>query len=544
MKSITRMRASAGTIALLALACGTEDGQGEERPPRVDISSQGAALTAQENTERALRGVLDAGEFLADSATLADGFGSLSSSSGVDCAGAVSVDPCPIDDPTCVSEPVIVEEECEAESDELTPADLADAHQEMHDALDEFVSFLRDEIFVDANLESETTTHATYVVPASVLCGEEASGDSGSAVAPADDVAEPVPQPTTDGGIDPECADEVARLQPRLRLSSPGEGDVDVELLLTEARSNPLTFQLYDDRVGVVMDLGELMAAAEAAGEDIEDVETLDGELGLELVRNAENNYSVRFNVLRDLIIAAGEPDNQFEVMVARSTPTLELNLNGDAQSVTGTINYGAINLVAPLAAFMDDEEYDEFGQPLPAKTYTGMIDAVLGGLNGTLTYDGPSDMLTFTGLGLGDVSTTVKHDGNTLLSLDVNPEDGRRVDLGISSSDDGTELTFSPTLDVRLGLHFTHVQDQVSDIPAALLDDTIRLWFEGSEPSVKVSDSAVQVVTGTMHLDSASEGSGVSVDAGMCLLEIDDETSETEPQSVASAFASGVCSE
>src|SRR5690606_3923205 len=141
------------------------------------------------------------------------------------------------------------------------------------EAIEELVSFLREEIFIESNLESETETHATYLIPAAVFCGTEGSSSLDPVAPPGgagSDMLIPAPAPASDD--EPSCEDEVAKLQPRLRLSSPGEGDVDVELLLTEEKHSPIPFQVYDDRIGMVTDVGEFAAAVAAAGEEVDGI--------------------------------------------------------------------------------------------------------------------------------------------------------------------------------------------------------------------------------------------------------------------------------
>jgi hypothetical protein len=164
----------------------------------------------------------------------------------------------------------------------------------------------------------------------------------------------------------------------------------------------------------------------------------------------------------------------------------------------------------------------------------------LLGGYSGGLEFDGNTDVLRFTELGLGDVTTTVKHEGNTLLALDINPDSGRRFDMTVTDTDQGAQLTFAPTLDVRLLLNFAHIADQVSDIETPLLDDQLRLWFEGDSPSLEVFESQIRVLSGTLHAQSsAAPESSVSVEAGMCLLE----AAEVEsPVSLLDAVEAGTC--
>jgi hypothetical protein len=160
------------------------------------------------------------------------------------------------------------------------------------------------------------------------------------------------------------------------------------------------------------------------------------------------------------------------------------------------------------------------------------MIAAVLGGLDGTFTFDGMTDTFSLSNLGLGDETTTVAHDGNTLLALDVNASSGRHFDLTVHDTTSGLELTFSPTLDVSLAFGFQHIADQV-EVPEALLNDTLRLFFDGQNPSIRGRDNGLEVTSGTLHLTSSKNpGDDVTVSAGMCLLGGAEE--ETAPLSAA----------
>jgi hypothetical protein len=245
--------------------------------------------------------------------------------------------------------------------------------------------------------------------------------------------------------------------------------------------------------------------------------------------------------VVEDVHVEVADESGTIAIVLAESTPTTELRLDGTARTVTGTLNYGALNVSGPLAAFAGEETYDEAGNPVP-QTYTGDIDIVVGGLNGSLTFDGSTDVLEFKDIGLGDVSTTAKFDGDTIFSLDVNPEDGRRFDVRVAKGEGETAvLTFSPTLDVRVLLDFAKIASQVEDIDVSLLNDQLHLWFDGANPSVEVGGENVKVVSGTLHIESGEHpDASLSVEPGMCL--VDAAESETEPVSLAAALTAGVC--
>src|SRR5690606_6212974 len=91
---------------------------------------------------------------------------------------------------------------------------------------------------------------------------------------------------TIEGELDPECVEDTNQAQPRLRVTSPSEGNVDVTVLLTSERYAPMVFELHKDRLAVTVDLDQLAASIEALGGDLESLESLEGKAQLELVKN------------------------------------------------------------------------------------------------------------------------------------------------------------------------------------------------------------------------------------------------------------------
>lgn len=460
------------------------------------------AVVAQDNAESALRGLYGAGSFVADSQTLAQVLGPLLSSSG-DCVAEplpCTPDGCPEPVP-CEPEPVDVE-------------DLQAARDDANAAIDDLVEVMREQIFTEDNLESETASSATYHLGPDVLCDQETTD-------PADD-----------------CVAQAERLQIRLRLTSPSAGDVDVELLLGPNRRNPLTLQLYDDRVGLLLDLGELKSTLDDLGESIEDLVELSGQLGAEIVRNAELDYSLRLNVPEDVRIGMlDDLGERIDLSLARSVPTMELRLDGNARQVIGSLDYGALRVAGPLNAFADsfeddavdsavdpsvDPSVDAAVDPAPAPTYSGDIELYLAGLSGGVTLDGNQEMLRLDGLGLGDESSTLKHDGNTVMQVDVNPTQGRRFDLLVTDNPEGEpSLQFSPTIDLTLLFAFSHLADQIDDLPTYLLGDTLRLWMDGPEPTLRAEENQLRVESGALHLSSVQvPEANLDVPAGMCLVD------------------------
>jgi len=482
---------------LVLMACGPKT-SGDDEPTSSDL-----AAMAEGNVERALRGTVTAGGFVADSATLANSLGFMGGESctSAPCTNGV----CPPDE--CVSEPVTVD-------------DLRQSREDMNKSIDSLMKTLREKIFTKENLESESDGTATYLLGPKTLCASDAATPISSPGTPA-----PTPTPGTQGDstLDPDCVDLMNRLQVRLRLSSPGGSNVDVALLLTADKRNPATLELYSDHVGVVANLGEIKGTLDALGEDTGSLVSLAGQLEFEIKRNAELDYSFLANVLEDVKI--GVKDDSGEVMnigIGKSTPTFELRFDGNARAVTGTLDVGPITVNGPLNAFrdvFDPEEYDANGIPVPRPTYTGTVDGLLAGIEAGVTLDGSKDKLTLDYLGLGDQTSTLKVDQNVVAALDVNPAAGRHFDLSLEKQGTGTLATFVPTLDVSVLLKFAPLMAQIPDISPALLDNALHFWFEGTNPSVQTGNDQLRVVNGTLHYTDAHDPThDITAAAGSCV--------------------------
>ena len=485
------------------VACGPTT---KDEPTSTDL-----AAMAEANVEQGLRGAHQSGSFVADSTALADALSPLAGST-TDCST------------NCTANGVCTETTCTTESSSVTVADLQSDRDNLNQSIDDLVKTLKEKIFTADNLESSSNGTATYLLGPKTLCGSTTSesstvpsnssgGSSGSA------------QPSTSPpALDPDCVDEANRLQPRLRLSSPSSGNVDVELLLTGSKLNPATLELYRDHMAVVLDLGALKQTLDTAREDTGSLASMTGKIGLELKQNAALDYSLAFNVLEDVSLGVrAETGELASYGVAKSEPMLELRLDGSAKQVTGSVDFGALTAAGPLNAFrdsIDPERYDVLGDPIPRPTYTGAVAALVAGLEASVTLDGRADRLTFAHLGFGDRTSSIKVDDDVIAAFDLNPDAQRHFDLTLAKDPAGTVFTFAPSLDATVLLNFAPLASQFDSLAPETLNNTLHLWFEGQNPSLQQhGDEQVKVVAGTLHYTSSYDPTqNVTAAAGSCL--------------------------
>jgi hypothetical protein len=489
-----------------------------------EVTGEDLAALAEGNVEQALRGAHRAGSFLADSATIADSLGSLAGTSE-DCFSTCDASGCV--------------EDCTTYDNTVTVADLQQSRDDMSDGIDSLVKQLKEKVFTKENLESEGGGSVTYLLGPNTLCGSSSSSTN----VPPSSGGVPTDNGATDGStgaapeLDPDCVDQATRWQPRLRLSSPSSGNVDVELLLTSAKLNPVTLELYRDHVALVLDLGAIKQTLDAAGEDTGSLDSLSGRVSLAIKKNRELDYSLSANVLADIGIGYHDDfGEQVMVSIGKSVPTFELRLDGNARQITGTLDVGPVGVKGPLNAFrdtFDPEQYDVNGDPIARPLYQGALDFLLAGMEGGVTFDGSTDQLTLQHLGLGDASSTLKVDGNTLVAFDLNPEDGRHFDMTIAKGNPGTVVSFSPTLDASLLLNFAPLSNQITNIAPGLMNDLLHFWFDGKNPSVQAVNNQLKVLSGTLNYTNTYDPSlNVKADAGQCIASAPADTMSSNPSS------------
>ncbi|MEO8179491.1 MAG: hypothetical protein ABI895_11730, partial [Deltaproteobacteria bacterium] len=412
-------------------------------------------------------------------------------------------------------------------AEQLDETDLEDTRAEIKEDVEELVQQLRERILIPANLETETETSATYRLGPDVLCDDDAPDFAG-----------------TDAGdapsYDSECVDRAKRMQLRLRLTSTAEGDVDVTVLVGQQRNEPIVFELYQHSLGIKVDLGEALAAAREFGEDPDAIQQLSGVLELQLVEHQPRDYSLDLNVLEALQAVVSSEGDTLRASLGASAPALQLRVDGNARRLLASMDLGALSILGPLRLFADSfgSGSDDSGAlasggaslTAPAPEPHGAVDMFLAGLEGTLEYVAESDELHLDNLGFGDKTSYIENDGQTLLALDLNAQQGRHVNLLLRPDGDRTQISVTPGWDLRLALAFHHIADQVDDLEDYLLDDTWHFWFDGAAPVIVAEDDQLRVEAGTLHLESSADASAnVSVSAGMCLAEADSAVESSE---------------
>lgn len=482
---------------------------------QVPVEPRAAALSVEKNLNNVAANLSHTTGFLAESQAIAETLASLGMCANEAGEGEASCEAADCVDAATPSTPA----SCDAAT---VKADIDQMNVDMDKGIKTFIEDLKTKVLVEANIESRSETEIVYRLPARVLC------DSMDAMMP-----------------DLDCEQEVQKGEPRLRVTSPEEGDIDMAVLLTPRKLAAMTGHINKDRVGVTVDLANLFASmAEMDPDATNEVAEASGQIQLMLVRRADKVVALEGSVLEDVRMVMLDPEDpqaRNEVSLDATSRTYELVLDAQAKTIGAKVNLGGLSVTIPMP------ELGDVIDAMPSMKALASGDVakfVLGGLNGSLTFDGNKDTFAFKGMGLGDKDSSLSVNGKTLFALDINRKAGRRFDMTMSMAQTSRPLlTFSPGLELSMFTDFSSVADHFDeDLPAFMLGDTTTLSLQGMNPSVREGDEGLEVVSGTLTLQSTREPSvKVTVDAGMCLVDVEQASSSQSP---VTAVASGACTQ
>lgn len=391
----------------------------------------------------------------------------------------------------------------------------------LEDTLRELRSFLEEEVFRPEFVESDDGRTVTYLIDPASACDD-----------------------------DVDCVSKLNTNPLRFAVNVLDDGSVLVHMLVGTARQNPVTLRMSDTALGLRADLGEAMGAVTLFVDPAERDElpsTLEGVVELALVKDAEGVFTLGLSLLEDLRLEVEpEPGKAVSVNVEASRPTSELHLDANAKSLSWRQNLATMDIAAAGSLFCEDDS------DCGTKERTGTFRLHLAGATGLLSATDGSNSVSLAACGLGDETSFVALNDERLVSVDLNPNTGRTLDVQFADTAEGIVVSFEPELDLSVAVALTHLSDSLRvDLPDWLSDEIFDVTFGGDpKPSVlirrpecldgvQIGDSQVQVTQGTLAFAATSLGEPVTVEAGMCV--IDTDSSEEDPHPF-TTIAAGIC--
>ncbi len=546
-----KARASVGWVLGGAVVfAGVLSSCGEEvkAPEPLPITQQDALEHAPRNVE-AMLGDLSRGlRFLESSAFLGDVVGATLSAGEVECGGSEGPieepPPAPGEEPPRPEDkPPVPGEEPPAPGEEPAPVPGEGGEGEIVDCGGEInegevpegwtdfeeesgsvAEWLSDNVFNAESVESQTDTSVTYLLDPERVCGEPVQEPQ--TIQPIDENdprAEERIEAAEEDVVD-SCRQLLEAMPVRLVVTWLSEGNVDVAVQLGEGRDTAITLNMHPDRLAAAIDLSVVHASLQAAAETLEDEDidlprTLEGALKVELVRAGAQDFTASLSVTRAIAIEAGEGDEAIALALGAAQPALKAEILPSTQTITARADIGTIDLMLPLALLLGEGE--------DGSENNEIAEIHIGGLNAGSTFTGQSDVARLTGIGLGDDTSYLRADGRDLVTLDINPDDGRRFDLTVSASPEGTRLELTPSVAWQATMAFGALVDHFG-MPEWMADETLSARLDGAAiPALLIpsgdetgpADAILKVLAGELTLESRAMAITVSVEANQCLL-------------------------
>ena len=111
------------------------------------------------------------------------------------------------------------------------------------------------------------------------------------------------------------------------------------------------------------------------------------------------------------------------------------------------------------------------------------------------------------------------------ILGVDLNPDHDRRLGLSLTGRpNDNLRLQVTPQADLRVTFDMRSVQNDFEDLPKFMIDETLRVRFEGAASPTLESvgtnddDREMQVTAGQLTLSSTAMANDVVIAEGMCM--------------------------
>lgn len=461
-------------VATSLTACGPDESENEEITP----ASTQQALT--QNTEAMAKGVSEAIAFLEDSDLAMRGLGG-----GESCVSEISVD---------------------ADGNETSNeyCESSEVSFDINEPSTQLTEFLKTRIFTEANVELAQPREITYLLKGANVCVDM-------------------------GNDKAQCEDFFDKAQVRIVATSPAPNDFNLKLLVGAAKANPITLELGSSAMAIEADLGAAKASvltiATALGEDAPELpETMQGKVRAALSRPGAKKLEATFSVLAALKVAGAD----FDVQVAPTNNAVKLSVDGVAKTVDNQVNWAAINAKFPfweyeeVVTMVTDDNGDTYEEYDSQPKTKHNIQIALGGINGQALFDATSEAINLKGLGLGDTTSTLSVDGEQIVSVDLNPANGRRVDLNMREEQDSMLLEIAPALNLNVVMAFAKIQDKFTelDVQEWMLGDTLSIKADGANPVRLSMGDQLKVLAGKLTISSSAANITHTVNADQCLSE------------------------
>ena len=436
--------------------------------------------------------------------------------------------------------------ENQTRSDE--PADS----EEFKQGITILTAFLRTYVFVENNVESldDDNKGATFLLHGELLC-------QGIAIENCKDKNGDLHAECLSKTADPDCIIGINQAEIRLHVRLLEDNGGAITLLIGPEKFAPFVIEGRGGapnsnkpvQLALEIDFDALkntVAFLDTFYSDEEPLDlprTMEGRVRFELRVNGEQDVTLETAILRDFVIEGDTDTGTVLLRFAESRPLFEIRAEGIPGRIHMNLQANALTLALPYAdvvcedTCIENQAHTRCTEEGYEKTcvvaHPGQFTVAIAGASYDFSFTKGDTAIVIKNIGWGDVQTTVKKDDVLLMSLDLNPNSGRRYDLTLTPHEtlNSGYFHFSPELDIHLGFYLDNVKADFTEVPVGLLDNTYRVHLFGGEDGPTILPlpenaqgfkGGFQVVQGTLEISANNPETLVSVAEGQCLSSVD----------------------
>jgi hypothetical protein len=325
-----------------------------------------------------------------------------------------------------------------------------------------------------------------------------------------------------DGAVDPDCAAQIDQMELRVHAVEAGDG-LDLGFRIGPDQAEPFGIELRSDRLSLVLDLADLKSAIEFLSEDDEATaglpQVMDGVLAFSLLAPSANEAEVQVAVREALAFETDSSGTGSAMKFSTEARDPLFSVRMSETQMVMAVDVGRTRVTGPWGEIQGD------GLEL------GNLDIDWQGLTYQIDLSADSDVLAVRNIGLGDGTSTIKLDSETLLSVDLNKDSGRTFDLELSLDEAGLPLlAVAPGIDLQVSYDLQALSEGGVAIDAPVLTSSYALSLGGDAPVVQPVDAdalagfpgGLRVVSGELVVSAEGAAESVVVPAGKCLVELE----------------------
>jgi hypothetical protein len=368
--------------------------------------------------------------------------------------------------------------------------------QQLREATEKIVAFLRDRVFTEANIEKKEGSAAVFRLHGDDLCTD------GSAPA------------------SPTCMSQVDALEIRIQATQLPNDGLELKLLVSPHKYAPLIVQLAKANVAVQAELAQSKLALDFAYAQMQQSGKLprhmEGLVEVRLEKKGELDFVLSSSVLKPVRV---ELDDITSFSTEARSPYFSIRAEGRQKRLSVLADVGRTVLVGPYA------------QGNPAFKPGTRLTADVSGLSMSFSAAEGVEEFNVAHIGIGDARSTVALDDEVLFAADLNESSNRHFDIALRRADDGLPIfRIAPQFDLVTKFFLQPLKvDTAQNIPSYFEDQTYRMLLTGGAAQVVKPVAAnpstdfpggLKVVEGTLTLSSSQPGApAVVVEAGQCLV-------------------------